>query len=118
MGMEIKRDKRYKHPIKGADIHGKYAYKLYLEILGNSNIGRYIVVVGKEPLTNGKQQVNEINVQLADKIKQYKDYTEKSNLIKPNMINQYYVKYRVREKSILDLMNEPLFVFKQIKQKK
>ena len=117
MGLEIKRDKRYKHPVKGASIHGKYAYKLYLEILGNSNIGRYIVVVSSEPIKDSKN-INEINVQLSDKIEQFKSISENNKIIKPNMINQYYVRYRVREKSILDLMNTEMFIFRQIKQKK
>lgn len=117
MTINITRDKRFRKAALASSIHGKHPYKIYLEILGNSNIGRYIVVISNKIL-NEKEPVNEILVQLTDKVDQYRDYIEKSNIAKPNMINQYFVRYRVREKSIIDLEDKRLLVFKPVENKK
>lgn len=115
MTLKIIRDKQY-NTVIASQIHGRYPYKLYLEIKGNSNIGRYIVVVSDRPL-NSDEAVDEIIVQLVDKV----SHNNKSASIirqgnRPNMVgNEYYLKYKVKETSILNVKDSPLMVFKPVK---
>ena len=116
MNIVIKRDKEY-DTVKATDIHGKYPYKLYLEIIGNSNIGRYIVIVSNKIL-NEIEPIDEITIQLVDKV----STANKAARIlrqgnRPNMVgNDYFIKYKVKEKSILDVGNNPIMVFRSVKE--
>ena len=114
MKIDIVRDEKIKGTELASSIHGKYPYKIYLEVMGNSNIGKYIVVISNEQLNKGNK-VDEIVVLLSDKVNKYNKYKFESQIAKPNMINQYFVRYRVREKSIIDVENMQLQVFKPVK---
>ena len=118
MNLKIIRDKNY-DTVSAPDIHGKYPYKLYLEIIGNSNIGRYIVVVSGKPL-NEEEPVDEITVQLVDKVStanRMAKVIRQGN--RPNMVgNDYFLKYRVKERSILDVGNAQIQVYNSVKELK
>lgn len=114
MNIKIIRDKNY-GTVSATEIHGKYPYKLYLEIIGNSNIGRYIVVVSNK-LLNEDEQIDEITIQLVDKV----STTNKLAKVirqgnRPNIVgNDYFIKYRVKERSILDVGNNKIMVFNYV----
>lgn len=118
MNIKIIRDKDY-DTVLAPEIHGKYPYKLYLEIIGNSNIGRYIVVVSNKQL-NEIEPVNEITVQLVDKVS---TANKAARIIRqgnrPNMVgNDYFIKYKVKEKNILDIGNNKIHVYRSVKELK
>lgn len=118
MNLKIIRDKNY-DTVNPMEIHGKYPYKLYLEIVGNSNIGRYIVVISDKQL-NSEEAIDEITVQLVDKVS---TANKVAKVIKqgnrPNMVgNDYFLKYRVREKNILDVGNNKIQVYRAVKELK
>lgn len=46
--MTIKRVVEYDKPMPIPEIHGKYPFKLYLEMIGTNKYGRYIVIVSKQ----------------------------------------------------------------------
>lgn len=107
MGIKIKRHEKYKDKIIATSIHGIYPYKAYLEIRGNSNFGKQIVVISSKQIPSSDLQ--EISVRL-DKAESNKN---KTNIVKPNTSNNgYYVNYKVREISILDVESIPIYVFK------
>lgn len=116
MVLDLIRDKNYNSKVIASDIHGKHPYKLYLELLGNSNIGRYIVVVSNQPLNKGKT-VDEISIKLDKTEGQIKNVN--TSVIKPNTstVNGYYVTYRVKESNILEVGNTPILVYKSAKEK-
>ena len=117
MNIKIIRDKNY-DTVSAPEIHGKYPYKLYLEIIGNSNIGRYIVVVSNQ-LLKDDEQIDEITIQLVDKVSttnRLAKVIRQGN--RPNIVgNEYFIKYRVKESSILDVGNNKLMVFNYIDEK-
>ena len=115
MTLDIIKEPNIESVVKAGDIHGEYPYKLYFEIMGNSNIGRYIVVVSDNNLKKS-DSINEIVVRLSDKMDAYKKYSDNTAL-KPNMINQFFVRYRVKEKSIIDVQEQKMMVFKPFKNK-
>lgn len=115
MTIKIIRDKQYSEPVHAIDVHGKYPYKLYLEIIGNTNIGRYIVVISDKQL-NIEESVNSIIVQLTEKVLNTRSAKHLRQGNRPNMVgNEYFLKYRVKESDILKVGNNELLVFKPIK---
>lgn len=114
MVLNIVRDPLYKDKVLAMSIHGKHPYKLYLEVKGNSNIGRYIVVVSNEQLNkNGK--VDSISIKLNTSRKQLKNIN--TTVVKPNTsTNGYFVTYKVKESSILEIGDTPILVYKSAKE--
>lgn len=110
MSLVITRDENYKDKVKCIDIHGKYPYKLYLEIKGNSNIGRYIVIVGDKQL-NKDGEISDISIRItSSKVK------VNTNIVKPNTLNNgFYVTYKVKEVSIIDVGDEEIYVYRTTK---
>lgn len=117
MLLSIIQDKNYINPVSAEDIHGLFPYKAYLEIIGNSNIGKYIVVVGNKPLSE-KEKITNILVYLKDAEASYRDTYNNSSVRKPNGINSFLVRYKVHEKSILDMKNKTVTVFNKIESNK
>lgn len=112
MTITIKRDTRWNKKVKVGMIHGRYPYKMYLEVEGNSKIGNYIVVVGNEPLGNGL--VNSVIIQTTNDTVEDTD----KNFNKPNMIGKYHIKYTVIEVSPLDVpLDEKMIVFNKVKER-
>lgn len=109
------RSKNHEGKVSISEVHGKYPYKLYLEIRGNSNIGRYIVVVSNSQL-NKKEAVDEIKIKINNGSVQKK---KKQQIVKPNMMGDgFYTQYKVREVSVLDIGNVPILVYTPIKERK
>lgn len=114
MVLNIIRDPLYKDKVLAMDIHGKHPYKLYLEVKGNSNIGRYIVVVSDEQL-NKNEKIDSISIKLNTSKKQLKNIN--TTVVKPNTsTNGYFVTYKVKESSILEIGNTPILVYKSAKE--
>lgn len=110
MTIDIKRDTNFDKKVRAGMIHGKFPYKMYLEILGVSLIGKYIVVVGDKPLGNGL--VDSVLIQTTDK--EIKEDQSVSKFAKPNMEGNYHIRYSVKEMNVLDVPDVPLVVFKRI----
>lgn len=116
MTLNIKPDKEHTTQVRAMDIHGKYPYKLYLEIRGNTNIGRFIVVISDKQL-NKTEKVEDILIQVKEQESTsfFKRKAQAQNT-KPGMIGDgIFKRYRVRETSILQVGEEPIFVFRPIK---
>lgn len=115
MTIDIKRDKSFKTKVRAEDIHGNFPYKLYLEIKGNSKIGKYIVVVSNKQL-NKEETVDNIIIYLTDNKIGFLEKNNTQQLNRPNMIGNNMVKYKVRERSIMDVDDTYLIVFKPVKE--
>ena len=114
MVLNIVRDQLYKDKVLATNIHGKYPYKLYLEVKGNSNIGRYIVVVSDEQL-NKDEKIDSISIKLDTSKKQLKNIN--TTVVKPNTsTNGYFVTYKVKESNILEIGDTPILVYKSTKE--
>lgn len=112
MNIDIERDKSFKTKIKAKDIHGLYPYKLYLEIKGNSKLGKYIVVVSDTQL-NSKDKIDEIVIHLENAAIKSNNYINQQ-VSRPNMVDANKVKYKVRERNIIDVDDNYLIVFKPV----
>lgn len=117
MTLKIVKDKTYNKKVLASEIHGKYPYKLYLEIKGNTNIGRYIVVVSDKQL-NTTESIDEILIQLNNSkisiLKRINNMTENQQNSRPGILNEEYreVSYKVKETNILQVDSIELMVFK------
>lgn len=112
MKINIIKDNRYNDKEIPKNIHGKYPYKYYLEIRGNSNIGRYIAVISDKNLCINKEDIDEISIKIKEEKKRK---LNSNNIVKPNMIgNSLYITYKVREVSILDVQNIPMEIYRNI----
>lgn len=110
MLIDVVKDKDYSNKVQAMDIHGKYPYKIYLEVRGNSNIGKYIVIISSEQL-NKDSEIDEISIKLKDKI-------ANTNIIKPNTSTDgYYIHYKVKEVNILDVGDTPIMVYRSAREK-
>lgn len=113
MVLNIIRDESYKDKVSAISIHGKHPYKLYLEVKGNSNIGRYIVVIGNNQIDE-KDKVDSISIKLNSNKRNVKNIN--TNIVKPNTTTDgYFVTYKVRESSILEVGNTPILVYRSVK---
>ena len=48
--VRIHRVNKYKEPVRVEDIHGEFAYKHYIRVLGTNIFGKYIVIVSNKDL--------------------------------------------------------------------
>lgn len=119
MTLKIIKDKTYNKKVLSSEIHGKYPYKLYLEIKGNTNIGRYIVVVSDKQL-NATESIDEITIQLNNSkisiLKRINNSTENQQNNRPGILSKECkeVSYKVKEANVLQLDNIELMVFKPV----
>lgn len=115
MTLKIIKDKTYNTKMMPSEIHGKHPYKLYLEIKGNTNIGRYIVVVSDKQL-NLSDDIDEVSVQLKDnKVSIIKRLNSSNQQIaRPGILSEECneVRYKVKETSVLQVESIPMLVFK------
>ena len=109
MLIDVVKDKDYSDKVHAMDIHGKYPYKIYLEVRGNSNIGKYIVIISSKQL-NKDNEIDEISIKLKAKV-------ANTNIIKPNTSTDgYYIHYKVKEVNILDVGDTPIMVYRSAKE--
>lgn len=112
MVVEIKKSTQYNDKIVPNMIHGKHPYKIYLEIKGNSNIGKYIVVISNQDIKNG-HNIDSVTIKrdLGNNINK----NVNTMIVKPNTVNNmYYTTYRVKEVSILDVIETEMYVYECI----
>ena len=108
MGIKVMRHEGFKDKVLPSTIHGKYPYKAYLEIRGNSNFGSHLVVISKDDIS--KSGLDEISIRVKGKSA---SKSKTSEVIKPNTSNNgFYINYKVREISILDIQDVAMYVFK------
>lgn len=107
MTLRIALDKQYKDKVNPLEIHGKYPYKLYLEIIGNSNIGKFIVVISEKQIDN----VTDVEIQLEN--------TQHKTMFmgnKPNLSSDgFFIKHKVRETTILKVKDTPIHIYRTLK---
>lgn len=114
MVLNITRDVSYKDKVSAMSIHGKYPYKLYLEVKGNSKIGRYIVVISNSQI-NKKQAIDSISIRLDNSARQSRNIN--TNIVKPNTTSDgYFITYKVKEISVLDVGDTPILVYRSVKE--
>jgi len=114
MNILIKRKEDIDGKIKVKNIHGDYPYKLYLEIKGNNKYGQYIMVVSNEDL-HGKEPITSVCIKIKDKVKKKNN----NGIVRPHSVNgEDSIYYNVREINFLDVQNEEMIVFTDIKTKK
>ena len=115
MVLNITRDVSYKDKVSAMSIHGKCPYKLYLEVKGNSKIGRYIVVISNSQI-NKKQAIDSISIRLDNSVRQSRSIN--TNIVKPNTTSDgYFITYKVKEISVLDVGDTPILVYRSVKEK-
>lgn len=103
MTLKIIQDMQYPNPVNLIDIHGKYPYKTYLEIKGNSRFGKFVAIVGDKPL----KDITNIIINIKDRAK-----ISHTNTVRPNHSSLYEIRYKVKEVNAVGLENETMYVFK------
>lgn len=107
MNLYIKENKKFNDSILAKQVHGMYPYKFYFEVIGNSKLGKYIVVVSDKDVTENKV-VDTISLKI-DKATMHRANTK---IVKPNTINgENFTLYRVRQVSMIDVGDTPMKCF-------
>lgn len=101
MQLCIAPDKELPNKVPYRSIHGKYPYKLYLEVKGNCKYGRFIVVVSDKPF----DEVDSVLV---------KDISQQSQ--NSNGPKRETFVYNVRKVDIFEVGDTPINVFKIVKK--
>lgn len=115
MLLNIEKDKKHTDKVIPMSIHGKYPYKMYLEILGNSSIGRYIVIVSEKEISKN-DKVDSISIRISNNSKYKARANYNSTIVKPNTSSDgYMIRYRVKEINILEVGETPIFVYRKTK---
>lgn len=116
MNLYIKEKKDISEKVIAKSIHGKYPYKIYLEIKGNSKYGKYIVIVSNADLKNN-QSVDSICIKLDNVNKKKRRIS--GDIVRPNAINgENSALYKVREVNIIEIGDTPILVFEEDKELK
>lgn len=112
MQLRIKKDTRFKDKVCAKQIHGKFPYKLYLQVKGNCLYGQYIVVVSNKQL-DGSGKIDSVIIQLVDKISMRAEQDILTNNVgsRPNSINGDIMKYSVNQVNILNVGDAKMHVF-------
>lgn len=114
MVLNIVRDNSYKDKVHAMSIHGKHPYKLYLEIKGNSKIGRYIVVIANSQLDKDGI-IDSVSIKLPYEKRRIKNVN--TNIVKPNTTSDgYFITYKVKEVSVLDVCDTPILVYRSARE--
>ena len=106
MTLNIEENNSFGNTVKAYSIHGKFPYKAYLEILGNSTVGQYIVVVSNKPITTAGNKIENIVISRKHK-------SSIGAAVKLNTVSNggYNLSYKVKEISILDVKDKQLRLF-------
>ncbi len=116
MNLYIKEKKDISEKVIAKSIHGKYPYKIYLEIKGSSKYGKYIVIVSDIDLKNN-QSVDSICIKLDNVNK--KKRRASGDIVRPNAINgESSALYKVKEVNIIEVGDTPIIVFEEDKELK
>lgn len=111
MKIRLKRCESYSNKVHTFDVHGAFPYKTYLMIKGISKVGKYIVVVGSTKL----EDIDKVAIRLDIDDKPKSKYKGKiSDIIKPNN-DEHSLVYDVTEVSIMDVGDNEIEVYEQIK---
>lgn len=116
MEIIIRKDKAIKNKILANKIHGKYPYKAYLQMIGNSLYGEYIAVISNEPIKNSNEQIDKIIIQLEDKMSSATKKSINNNIqgMRPNTIDDKAARYKVKEVNVLEVGQTPILVFRPV----
>ena len=106
MQLKVVRDPAYNTKMHYKQIHGKFPYKTYLELKGNSKYGRFIAVVSDSKI----EDITEIAIKIEDNNRTAIDSMT-------NAIRKDYLIYKVKEINVLELETTPIFIFKPIVKK-
>jgi hypothetical protein len=124
MKLEIIKNNNYLRPVSTKEIHGKFPYKIYLEIRGNTKIGRHIVIVSNNQL-QFKEDIDSIVVQLVDELGHREKVKQSQQSNKPNILGDgYMLAYKVKEVDVLKVGDEkvevyiPLSEYKAVRKKR
>ena len=115
MEIRIIQSKKFDKSVGYKEIHGKFPYKAYLEIIGNRKYGKTIAVISDKPISPTGEGVDSIIIQLVDKIPRLS--STKTISTKPNILSQYELRFKTKEYSVLDVANEKMLVFECINKK-
>ena len=116
MEIIIRKDKNIQNKILANKIHGKYPYKAYLQMIGNSLYGEYIAVISNTPIKTGESQIDKVIIQLEDKMSSATKKSINSNIqgMRPNTIDNKAARYKVKEVNVLEVGQTPILVFRPI----
>ena len=101
MVLKIEQSESIKDKVTYKDVHGKFPYKLYLEVKGNCKYGRYIVVVGNEQY----YEVDKIKIKVKGATEQ-----RENTIFNKDKFNSFFVK----EVDIFAIGDKPINVFNVI----
>lgn len=107
MQIKIEEHASYKEKVPYTAVHGKFPYKLYLEVKGNCKYGRYIVVVSNKEL----KDVDSIQIKVNSK--QSVDALQQINVVK----QKDFIVFNAKQVTMFDVINIPLCVFKLLEDK-
>ena len=107
MQIKIEEHASYKEKVPYTAVHGKFPYKLYLEVKGNCKYGRYIVVVSNKEL----KDVDSIQIKVNSK--QSVDALQQINVVK----QKDFIVFNAKQVTMFDIINTPLYVFKLLEDK-
>jgi len=114
MNIFIKRKEDIEDKVNVTSLHGKFPYKIYLEIKGNNKYGQYIMIVSNKDL-HGKEPISSVCVEIKGVNKKKRT---NNGIVKPNSINgENSIYYNVREVNFIDVQNESMFVFTNVDNK-
>lgn len=108
MQIKIEEHASYKEKVPYTAIHGKFPYKLYLEVKGNCKYGRYIVVVSDTELKDVE------SIQIKVNSKQSMDNLQQVNVVK----QKDFIIFNAKQVPVFDVVNIPLYVFKPLDERK
>lgn len=115
MEIIIKKDTGLKEKVTANKIHGKFPYKTYLQLFGNSTYGDYIAVISNRPI---QPNLDTVVIQLKDKLSMGTKNSIRMNVQgnRPNSIDGSAERYKVKEVSVLDVGTTPLLVFRPVEK--
>lgn len=115
MEIRIIQSSDYKEPVNYKAIHGKYPYKLYLEVKGNNRYGKYIAIISDKPIKQNDNEIESVVIQLIEKLPDNRFIKKQQQITtKPNFKSIYELTFKVKEHSVLDVEKEKMFVFKHL----
>lgn len=114
MELIVRKDKNIQGKVLASRIHGKFPYKVYLQMIGNSVYGEYIAIISNQEIKTGNSKIDTVIIQLEDKMSADTQRLIRTNAqgMRPNTVDNKAAKYKVKEVNILDIGKTPLMVFR------